>query len=52
MWHFLTVMMAMIAGEDGEVDPGWGYEYYAYVVEAVENFASKDPTSFLGVRPP
>jgi hypothetical protein len=52
MWHFLTLMMDMVHGDEGSIDPGWAYEYYAYVVEVIENFASKDPRTFLGVRPP
>ena len=52
MWYFLTVMLQMIHGEPGTLDAGYGYEYYAFIVEVVENFASKDPTTFLGTRPP
>jgi hypothetical protein len=52
MWHFLTLMLEMVHGEHNSVDPGFGYEYYAYIVEVVENFASKDSTTFLGTRPP
>jgi len=40
-------MLYVVAGKDGDVDGGYGYEYLGPVVTCVQNFISKDIPTFL-----
>jgi len=43
MWKLFPQMLYMIAGNDGDIDGGYAFEFLANSSPCIQNFISKDP---------
>lgn len=49
LWKLLPQMLFIVAGDETDVDGGFGFEFLGQVAVIVQNFVSKDPQGFLSV---
>lgn len=47
MWRLFPQMLHIVAGNDNDVDGGFGHEYLSSIVTCVQNYIAKDPVTFL-----
>lgn len=47
MWKLYPHMLHIVAGNDTDIDGGFGHEYLTQVVTCVQNYIAKDPITFL-----
>jgi len=47
MWKLYPQMLYIVAGKPDDIDGGFGHEYLGPVVTCIQNFISKDITTFL-----
>lgn len=47
MWRLFPQMLHIVAGNDSDVDGGFGHEYLSSIVTCVQNYIAKDPVTFL-----
>lgn len=47
MWKLLPQIMYMVAGQDDDVDGGYGFEFLNLVSPCVQNYIAKDPKTLL-----
>ena len=43
MWTLFPQLLYVCAGEDGDMDGGFGFEYITQIVVALKNYISRDP---------
>ena len=49
LWKLLPQMMFIAAGNEGDVDGGFGFEHLSQVIAVVQNFINKDPETLLSI---
>ena len=49
LWKLLPQMMFLTAGNEGDVDGGFGFEQLSQVISVVQNFINKDPETLLSI---
>ncbi|MEY4881161.1 MAG: hypothetical protein RLZ87_590 [Armatimonadota bacterium] len=47
MWKLYPHMLHIVAGNDTDIDGGFGHEYLTQVVTCAQNYIAKDPVTFL-----
>jgi len=47
MWKLYPHMLHIVAGNDTDIDGGFGHEYLTQVVTCTQNYIAKDPVTFL-----
>ena len=43
IWKLFPQLLYICAGNDGDMDGGFGFEYITQITDAVKNFFSRDP---------
>ena len=43
MWKLFPQLLYVCAGEDGDMEGGYGFEYITQITVAVKNYVSRDP---------
>lgn len=51
MWRLYPQMLYIAAGNDNDIDGGYGHEYLSQITTCVQNYIAKDPKTFLGKAP-
>jgi hypothetical protein len=49
LWKLFPQLMYVICGEPSDNDGGYGYEYLSLITVCLQNYISKDPTTFLSI---
>lgn len=47
MWKLLPQIMYMVAGQDDDVDGGYGFEFLNLASVCIQNFIAKDPKTLM-----
>lgn len=47
MWKLLPQIMYMVAGQDDDIDGGYGFEFLNLVSVCIQNYIAKDPKTLL-----
>jgi hypothetical protein len=47
MWFLYPQLLHIVAGQPGDVDGGYAFEYLSAAVTVIQNYIAKDPQTFL-----
>ena len=51
MWKLFPQLLYVCAGDDGDMDGGFGFEYISQIVIAIKNYISRDPKTANSCAP-
>lgn len=51
MWRLFPQLLYVCAGDDGDMDGGFGFEYITQITVALKNYISRDPKGANSVGP-